>query len=389
MSPEDLSKRLKRSETNFRLLVEGVRDYAIFMLDSEGHVSSWNEGAKRIKGYTADEIIGKHFSVFYPQEAVERKHPQDELVIARRDGKYEEEGWRVRKDGSLFWASVIITALYDDGELIGFGKVTRDLTERKISEEHREAHLQQLAATNHEMQKALEAKGRFLATISHEVRTPMSGIIGLAELLNLQDLGPDNNEIVINIFDSCKRLLQMLNNVLDAARMEAGKVLLEHRKFPLRSVLGDVRQLIAADADKKHLAIEGYCDSRLPEYVCGDEVRLRQVLLNLAFNAVKFTPSGRVNISCTLKEDTPVLVAHFVINDTGSGIAAEDIEKLFKPFSQTTDSTKNTLGGAGLGLSISKEIVTLMGGEIGVESELGKGSSFWFDIPFAESNCKI
>jgi osomolarity two-component system, sensor histidine kinase TcsA len=390
MSPEEIGKRLAQSETNFRLLVEGVKDYAIFMLDPDGNVTSWNEGAQRIKGYTADEIIGQHFSIFYPQEAIDHRHAQEELAIARREGRYEEEGWRVRKDGSSFWASVVLTPLHDENdEIIGFAKVTRDLTERKILEEQREAHAKQLATTNADLQRALEAKGRFLSTISHEVRTPMSGIIGMTELLTLQDIGDDNNLIVRNIFDSSKRLLQMLNNVLDAARMEAGSVSLEYRKFPIRSVLGDVRQLVTAEADKKNLAVEGYCDNRLPEYVCGDEIRLRQVLLNLAFNAVKFTQSGRVNISCNLKVKNPELVAHFSVSDTGIGIKAEDLSKLFKPFSQADDSTKRIYGGTGLGLSISKDIVTLMGGEIGVESELGEGSTFWFDVPLAEGKCEI
>ena len=388
MSPEELNKRLERTETNFRLLVGSVRDYAIFMLDPDGHIISWNEGAQRIKGYSADDIIGKHFSVFYPREAVERNHPQAELAIAKREGKYEEEGWRLRKDGSSFWANVVITALRDDdGELVGFAKVTRDLTERKILEEQREAHAQQLAAANADLKRALEAKSRFLATISHEVRTPMSGIIGMTELLTFQDLGKENNGIVQNIFTSCKRLLQMLNNVLDAARMEAGDVALKYHKFPIRAVLGDVRQLIAADADKKNLSVEGFCDSRLPELVCGDEIRLRQVLLNLAVNAVKFTHTGRVNISCTLKDGTSDLIGHFVVSDTGIGIADEDLPKLFKPFSQAHDPTKGIYGGTGLGLSICKEIIGLMGGQIGVESEIGKGSTFWFDVPLPEGKC--
>lgn len=374
----------------FRLLVSAVKDYAIFMLDPEGNVVTWNDGAQRIKGYAGSEIIGKHFSEFYAQEAKDRKHPQHELEIASREGRYEEEGWRVRKDGTMFWASVVITAVRADGQLLGFAKVTRDLTERRRSEQQRDHDAKLLSATNNDLRQALEIKTRFLSTISHEVRTPMSGIIGLAELLVLEDLGSENNQVMRSIFDSSKRLLQLLNNLLDAARMESGNVTLENRSFPVRSILGEVRQLVSPEATKKGLELTGTCDLRIPEELCGDELRIRQVLLNLAFNAVKFTHAGEIDISCDLKSQVDHLtVVRFTVNDTGIGIKTEDQDKLFQPFAQADDATSRLYGGSGLGLSISKQLVKLMGGEIGYKSEFNKGSSFWFEIPFEQGKCSI
>lgn len=385
---KERERKAQQQEEVFSALVTGVRDYAIFMLDPDGIVMTWNEGAQRIKGYTADEIIGKHFSQFYPEDQKKNGHPEKELSLARKEGRYEEEGWRIRKDGNRFWASVLITAIYEGEELIGFAKVTRDLTERRLAEQQREADARMLLQTNEELQRALEIKSRFLSTISHEVRTPMGGIIGMTELLSLQDLGENTNDIVVSILDSSKRLLQLLNDMLDSARMESGKLTLEHRQFAIRAVLGDVRQLIKPDANRKGLTVNGTCESSVPELVCGDEFRLRQILLNLAFNAVKFTKKGSVSISCTVKEsDENCTRLRFTIKDTGIGIAPEDQEKLFQPFEQAEDCTTRLYGGSGLGLSISKSLVELMDGKIGVESSAGEGATFWFEVPFNEGYC--
>ncbi|MBS1952736.1 MAG: PAS domain S-box protein [Cyanobacteria bacterium SZAS-4] len=381
----DLTERREseQREEVFRLLVSGVKDYAIFMLSPEGNVLTWNDGAERIQGYSAEEIIGKHFSVFYTREAQKRAHPQKELETATAAGRYEEEGWRLRKDGSLLWASVVITPIFVQEKLIGFAKVTRDLTQRLLSDQEREASAQILDDINNELRKALDVKSTFLSTISHEVRTPMSGIIGMTEMLAAEDLGEDNNFVVQNIFDMAKRLLQLLNNLLDSARMESGELTLEERQFPIRVVLGDVRQMVMKTANEKRIKLVGSCDSRTPEMVCGDEMKLRQVLLNLVHNAVKFTESGEVSLSAEVNHrGVNQLTMRFSVRDTGIGIKPEDREKLFKPFSQADDATKRVYGGSGLGLSISKQLVELMGGTMNFESEFGKGSHFWCDIPF-------
>ena len=387
----DLTERRQTAQREevFRLLVSGVADYAIFMLSPEGNVLTWNEGAQRIKGYAADEIIGKHFSIFYTQDAQSRNHPQNELNIAKRTGRYEEEGWRLKKDGSLFWANVVLTAIYDGETLIGFAKVTRDLTQRLLADQERDTSAKILREANKELTQALEVKSRFLSTISHEVRTPMSAIIGMTEVLTTEDLGGENNEIVQSIFDASKRLLQLLNNLLESARMEAGSLNLDNRNFPVRSALGDVRQLISRDAEAKNVQISGSCDQKIPEVVIGDEIKVRQVLLNLAHNAVKFTEHGEVNISAeAISVIGRAVTVRFTIKDTGIGIKKEDQEKLFIPFSQAEDATKKVRGGSGLGLSICKSLAELMGGSIGFESEHGVGSKFWFEVPFAAESGK-
>lgn len=381
----DLSERKasEQREAIFRLLVSGVSDYAIFMLNPDGTVMTWNEGAQRIKGYKSDEIIGKHFSIFYTKEAQKRKHPQKELEIAMAVGKYEEEGWRLRKDGSLLWANVVITAIYDNGDLVGFAKVTRDLTQRLLADQEREYAAKLLDETNTELRDALEVKSRFLSTISHEVRTPMSAIIGMAEMLTFEDLGEDLNSLVANMFQSSQRLLQLLNNLLDSAQLETGEVLVEQRLFPIRSVLGDIRQMIVPEAKAKALRVIGTCDPRIPEQVSGDELKLRQVLLNLTHNAVKFTPAGEINISAELTaRGSDSVTIRFTVTDTGIGIDDKDKERLFEPFTQVDDATKRIYGGSGLGLSISKQLVERMGGTIGFDSTPDKGSAFTFELPF-------
>lgn len=382
----DLTERREsmQREQIFRLLVNSVADYAIFMLSPDGIVMTWNEGAERINGYSANEIIGKHFSTFYTKEAQKRKHPAYELDVARAQGRYQEEGWRVRKDGSLIWASVLITAVWQEGKLIGFAKVTRDLTQRLLADQEREMSAKVLDQTNEELQRALEIKSRFLSTISHEVRTPMAGIIGMAELLASEDLGEDKNKIVQSIFVSSQRLLQLLNNLLDTAKLESGELKLETIRFPVKSVVSDIRQLISADAFKKNLRITGKIESSIPEFVYGDELKLRQILLNLSHNAVKFTESGTIDISAHLASQAQDrLVIRFIITDSGIGIKHQDQEKIFEPFVQGDDSTKRLYGGTGLGLSICKSLATFMGGAIGFSSEPEKGSTFWCEIPFS------
>lgn len=381
----DISRELeareaqKRAEQTFQQMISAVKEYAIFLLDKEGNIQTWSEGASRLKGYTAEEIIGKHFSLFYTPEDRETNHPQEELELAKKNGQYEEEGWRVRKDGSRFWAHVTITAVFDDGQLIGFAKVSRDMTKQRQA--------QQELALAHE--KALEAsalKSAFVANISHEIRTPLSGILGMNELLLQSNLDEEQKELARTVQASSESLLTVLNDVLDLSKVEAGKLTLEANPFNVSFTTQDATRLMAATAKNKGLDLSHQIDLAIPELVIGDAERLRQILLNLIGNAVKFTQKGSVSVQAkVLEEDQDTVTISFVVNDTGIGIAEEDRANLFAPFSQADSSNTRKYGGTGLGLTICKHLVELMGGQIGLESEKDKGSTFWFKVAFPKT----
>ncbi|HEX3583653.1 MAG TPA: PAS domain S-box protein, partial [Thermoanaerobaculia bacterium] len=248
----EADERIRQSEEMFRLLVANVQDYAIFMLDPDGYIASWNAGAHRIKGYTAEEIIGKHFSIFYPEEDILSGKPARELEIAKEYGVYEEEGWRIRKDGSRFWANVVITAVHDEtGRLRGFAKVTRDITERKRAEETQRALLQQREArlTAEEerrraeasfrvAQEANRAKDEFLMTLSHELRTPMTAILGWARLL--PTMSPSDTmfrEAVSSIARGAQLQARLIDDVLDVSRIVSGKMRLTRERMNIESVI--------------------------------------------------------------------------------------------------------------------------------------------------------
>lgn len=361
----------------FRLLVQSVREYAIFLIDPDGFVVSWNVGAERIKGYSRSEIIGENFSIFYPEQARQKEWPSYGLKMAQEKGSYEEEGWRIRKDGSRFWANVVITPISEDGVLLGFAKVTRDLTERKTADESLSDYARQLEEAN-------SVKAKFLSMVSHEVRTPMSGIIGMSELLTMSPLDVQSAELAKHIFDSSKRLLRILNDVIDFNKLGAGKLRIEQVPFSVRAVVGDAIQSIGPEASKKKLTITSSVTGDIPERVFGDELRLSQVLLNIAHNAVKFTSSGFVRIDVHVLEKLPdYITVKFSIVDTGIGIATESQKHVFEPFEQAESGTQRTYGGTGLGLSISKTLVELMSGTIGFHSQKDQGATFWFTLPLA------
>ena len=388
----DLSERrhaeelLRRSNEVFTLTVAAVKEYAIFLLDPNGKILTWNAGAERFKGYVASEIIGKHFSIFYPEELRKIDHPSEELRLAKLNGHYEEEGWRLRKDGSTFLARVTITSVCDEhGEHRGFVKVTQDLTKQKMSEED-------IRQARDEAIRSSELKSQFVANVSHEIRTPMAGIIGMAELLHTDpELNDEQRELAEHLLDSGKRLLIVLNDILDFSKLEAGRVNLDVTEFSPRLLANEVCQSFISLSRGKDLEMVLDIDEGIPEKLFGDEVKIRQVLSNLVGNAVKFTNAGSIQLSVrsaeigALSDDNvfngntvPVL---FEVHDTGIGITPEQKEKLFQPFIQADGSTRRRFGGTGLGLSISKGYVQLMHGTIDVESEQGKGSVFRVVVP--------
>jgi PAS domain S-box-containing protein len=388
-----------------RLLVESVQDYAIFALDPQGYILSWNAGAERFKGYTADEIIGKHFSIFYPPEKIRERFPEYELRIAARDGRFEDEGWRVRKDGTRFWANVVITALRgEDGGVIGFAKVTRDLTARRAAEERAIEDARRVAAAEAartaaedrareladlaeeleeqavELEAANRAKAEFLAAISHDLRTPLNAIGGYAELMALGITGPvtpEQAEQLERIRRSQQHLLGIINDMLNFSRIEAGQLTYEVDAVPLHEVVASMTKMVTLQARTKGLKLEQLpCP---PDVVArADRAKVEQILLNLLSNAVKFTDAGgTITLSCE-RHGEQVAVA---VRDTGEGVPADKLEAIFDPFVQLGRSLTSTREGTGLGLAISRDLARAMGGDITVDSTVDVGSTFTVLLP--------
>ena len=365
----------------YRLLVASVRDYAIFALDSTGHIVSWNEGAQRLKGYAPHEIIGRHFSTFYPQADVDAGKPAWELEIATREGKYEEEGWRVRKDGTLFWANVLITALRGpDGSLVGFAKVTRDLTERRAAQQRAIEDAKRVA----EAEAASRTKSEFLTAMSHELRTPINATKGYVELLEMGvggDLTDQQRDYLSRIRRSQEHLLGVITDLLNYGRIEAGHVSLDIEPVPIDGVVETVLTMVEPQAERSGLTIHRTpCPPRL--IARADRTKTEQIVLNLLSNAVKFTPSGgRVSVACEAK-DAQVLVR---VADTGPGIEPEHQARIFEPFVQVGRSLSSTHEGTGLGLTISRQLARAMGGDVTVESKVGEGSTFLLSLPCGDA----
>ncbi|HEX6534851.1 MAG TPA: PAS domain S-box protein [Gemmatimonadaceae bacterium] len=402
---------LRETEQRFRLLVHSVRDYGIFMLDPQGYVASWNEGAARIKGYMEHEIIGRHFSVFYPASDVAAGKPKWELEEAVREGRFEDEGWRVRRDGSLFWANVIITPLYEQGTLVGFAKMTRDLTERRAAHAREVEHARriaaeeaarvtaegrarelaelaarlrertaQLARRTREAEAANRAKADFLAAMSHELRTPLNAIGGFAELMALGLRGPLTElqrQDIERIRRSQRHLLAIINDILNFSRIEAGQLSYDVRPVPMREVLASVVEMLESQAIERGLRLEA---EGVPAdaVVLADRAKTEQIVLNVLSNALKFTPTGgMVRAACVTASDHVALT----ISDTGIGIAAEEQQAIFEPFVQVGRSLTRTSQGTGLGLAISRDLARAMGGDLTVESLKGAGSTFTLRLP--------
>lgn len=369
------------AEAPFRLFVECVQDYAIFMLDPDGRIISWNTGAERIMGYREGEVLGRHFSVVFTPDGRRHGHPDEELAIARRDGRYEVEAWRVRKDGSRFWANVVITAVFDErGQLVGFGKVTRDLTERRRQEEHA-ARLRQEQAARAEAEAASRVKSQVLAAVSHELRAPLNAIIGYVDLMELGLQGPltaEQQRSLQRIRRSGQHLLAQINDVLNFARVEAGRVEYDITDVPLREAFAAVEPFIGPQLAAKGIEFRPvHCAPGTA--LRADAAKLQQILLNLLTNACKFTePGGRVTLEC--EEDGGWVRVR--VRDTGRGIPADRLEAIFEPFVQI-DRHLLHIGqqGVGLGLAISRDLARAMGGDLTVESVVGAGSTFTLSLP--------
>jgi PAS domain S-box-containing protein len=379
---------LRQSEERFRLLVDGVVEYALFMLDANGRVVTWNTGAQRINGYAADEIVGKHLSVFYPRDAVDSGWPEHELQVAAAEGQYQEEGWRVRKDGSRFWAHVTITALRDEsGHLRGYAKLTRDLSERQRAqtrEEYaalRDQMLEAERAARIEAQRTVHMKDEFLATLSHELRTPLNAILGWTQVLRMRAKGSEESQLVqgLTVIErNARAQVQLIDDLLELSRILAGQVRLDVQRVALVDVIRNAMESVQPAADGKGVRLESVLDARRG-IVSGDAARLQQIVWNLLSNAIKFTPKGgRIQVLLERVNSH----TESTVSDTGIGISAEFLPHVFGRFTQQDSTPARKYGGLGLGLAISKQLVELHGGSISAKSAgAGKGAAFIVRLP--------
>ncbi|MET0340882.1 MAG: PAS domain-containing sensor histidine kinase [Polyangiales bacterium] len=356
------------TEQPYRLLVESVRDYAIFMLDPEGYVVSWNAGAERIKGYKAAEIIGQHFSRFYPEAERAAGKTAYELEVARREGRYEEEGWRVRSDGTHFWASVVITALRDTaGTLVGFAKVTRDLSERKKLEEER------LRAAQAE--EAVRMRDEFLSIASHELRTPLTALqLQLGSLREQMDASSPLMRKVERATRSSQRLADLVEVLLDVSRIATSELTLRLERCELGDLARDVIERYRESAQHTR------CDIELvaPRPVVGhwDRLRVEQVVTNLLANALKYGAGKPVRVTVLADADNR---AKLEMCDEGAGIPEDRIRQIFDRFERA--APLRHFGGLGLGLYVTREIVLAHGGTVTAENRPEGGACFRVELP--------
>ena len=354
-----------------RRLIDSVADYAIFMLDSEGRIATWNNGAQRIKGYAASEIIGKHFSTFYPPEDVAKC--DYELEQARAVGRFEDEGWRVRKDGSQFWANVVISAVRGEhGELIGYSKVTRDLTERRQAEEQR--------AARQAAEQANRAKDEFLAMLGHELRNPMAPILTALDLLRLRSECPSRELEIIE--RQVQYMNHLIEDLLDISRVTRGKLVLKRKRVDLRAVVTSAIEVASPLFEQRHHHLDIETPPE-PIHVEGDEARLIQVFSNLLTNSAKYTdPGGHIKIRFRTVDGQ----AAVDIVDDGRGISADLLPRVFDLFIQGNQSNEREAGGLGLGLAVVRALVGLHHGAVEAHSAgPGHGSTFTVHLPIAEA----
>jgi PAS domain S-box-containing protein len=359
---------LALSEQRFRLLVEGVEDYAIFMLDPVGRIVTWNAGAERIKGYTPNEIIGQHFSRFYPDEDVEAGVCERGLEIARREGRFEEEGWRRRKNGTKFWASVVMTALRDKtGALVGYARVTRDLTQRRKLEDERMRLVQ--------AEESIRLRDEFLSIASHELKTPLTA-------LQLQIQGVQKKVAAVDrtlaarlerAARSGQRLADLIEALLDVSRIATGRFDLRRERLDLGFVVRDLVERLRDAAAKEGCALE----VTAPDGIVGvwDRVRVEQVLTNLLSNAVRYGAGAPIRISITQQGGDAILQ----VGDRGPGIPKQDLARIFGRFERA--SSMRHYGGLGLGLYVAREIVEAHGGTVSADNPTSGGALFTVRLP--------
>ena len=368
-------ERLRQNEEQFRLLVEEVEEYAIFMLDATGRVATWNSGAQKTKGYTVEEIIGQHFERFYTPEDRASGKPARLLAVAREKGRVRDQGLRVRKDGTTFHADVLITAVHDpEGKLRGFSKVTRDITDQIRT---REIEAAKLAA-----EEANKAKDAFLAVLSHELRTPLTPVIAAVNYLVENSESVSREEMVEELAAIRRNALleaRLIDDLLDLTRISRGKVELHFEVVDVHEAIADALSILQEDVLTKELIVTSDLAAR-EHWTWADPTRLRQVLWNLLNNAVKFTPKGnRIEVRSS---DDQVGQLSVIVADTGVGIEPDLAARIFNAFEQGERTVTRQFGGLGLGLAITRSLVEKQGGSVTVQSEgKGHGATFTVTLP--------
>jgi PAS domain S-box-containing protein len=367
-------QELLASEERFRLMVESVQDYAILMLDADGRVATWNLGAERMKGYRADEIVGRHFRTFYPEEERVAHHPEHNLEIASYEGRYEEEGWRVRKDGSMFWANVVITAVFDaHRRLLGFAKVTRDMTERRRAQEERDAFARELEVANAGLRAAAERVEEFLAVTAHELQSPVSAITGAADiLLEYWDKldAEERRDTLGHITRGGMRIRRLLSDLLTASRLDAGAFELRTERVEVDAAVKEaIAEVAGGDRDvqvvgEPHIA------------VLADRSRLVQILTNLLTNAGKY---GQPPVVVEVERQGGEVEVRVL--DHGTGVREELVPRLFEKFARGAGGGGR---GTGLGLFIVRELARLQGGQASYAPAADGGSCFRVTLPAAD-----
>jgi PAS domain S-box-containing protein len=358
-----MNEDLRESEEKSRLLIDSVKDYAILMLNPNGVVISWNSGAELIKGYTAKEIIGRHFSAFYTREAIESGFPQYELDKAVELGRFEDEGWRLRKDGTAFWANVVISPVYNtDNRLLGFAKVTRDLTERRRNEE--------LMLKNQELVRINNDLDDFVYAASHDLKAPITNMEGLLVALG-DDLGPEkerHGKILVMMENAVTGLKKVVSDLSEVIKLKQEKEKPETVDIPvlLAEVKESLGELIHASKAEIEVDISGFKELEF------SRKNLRSVLFNLVSNAIKYADPQRTAKVSIKTYMSPTNDRVLSVADNGLGIPENQVGKIFIMFKRLHDHVE----GSGIGLYLVKRIVDNSGGRILVESQVGKGSVF-------------
>lgn len=362
-------ERLRASEERFRLLVDSLNEYAIFMLDPAGNIVTWNSGAERIKGYTAQEILGRHFSIFYTEVDAERANR--ELAIAADEGVFKEEGYRLRKDGTKFWANVVLTALHNDsGELVGYAKVTRDLTDRRRLDEERLRLAQ--------AEEAVRLRDEFLSIASHELRTPLAAMQLQLEDLRVKLQGAGDTRVLQRIdraTRSGEKLAELTETLLDVSRISTGRMELHRDRMDLGELLAAVEERVGVLAKNAGSKLQIHSEPGLVG--SWDRLRVEQVVINLLSNAAKFGAGAPISVTATREGNEAVLR----VCDKGPGVPAADIERIFGRFERATPIRHH--GGFGLGLYVTQEIVRGHGGSVSAANQPEGGACFTVRLPLA------